>query len=89
MTIALATDWFRHMLWTAVMVGGPVMATGVGVGFVVAILQAATQVNDSAVSFAPKAAAILAVLVLSGPWMLGQLAQFTSAVLMAIATLHP
>lgn len=89
MTISLATDWFRQMLWTAVLVGGPVMLTGVVVGFIVAILQAATQVNDSAVSFAPKAVAILAVLVVSGPWMLTQLAQFTSKVFVAIATLHP
>ncbi len=89
MTIELATDWFQHMLWTAVLVCGPVMATGVSVGFGVAILQAATQVNDSAVSFAPKAGAILAVLVVSGPWMLSQLVQFTAAVFGAIASLHP
>jgi flagellar biosynthetic protein FliQ len=62
---------------------------GVIVGTVVAILQAATQINDSAVSFAPKALATLVVMVLSGPWMLNQLVEFARAVFVAIATMHP
>ena len=89
MTVAHALDWYRQMLWTAVLVGGPVILAGVAVGTVVAILQAATQINDSAVSFAPKAVATLVVIVLSGPWMLNQLVEFARAVFMAIATMHP
>ncbi len=89
MTVAHALDWYRHMLWTAVLVGGPMIMAGVVVGTVVAILQAATQINDSAVSFAPKALATLVVMVLSGPWMLNQLVEFARAVFQAIATMHP
>lgn len=89
MTIAHAIDWYRHMLWTAVLVGGPMIMAGVVIGFVVAILQAATQINDSAVSFAPKAGATLLVMVLAGPWMLNQLVEFARAVLQAIAHTHP
>jgi flagellar biosynthesis protein FliQ len=89
MTVAHALDWYRQMLWTAVLVGGPVILAGVAVGTVVAILQAATQINDSAVSFAPKAVATLVVIVLSGPWMLNQLVEFARAVFVAIATMHP
>ncbi len=89
MTIALAIDWYRRMLWTAVMVGGPVIGAGVVIGLVIAILQAATQVNDSAVAFAPKAVATIAVLALAGPWMLAQLVEFTTAVFVAVGHLHP
>ena len=89
MTVAHALDWYRQMLWTAVLVGGPVILAGVAVGTVVAILQAATQINDSAVSFAPKAVATLVVMVLSGPWMLNQLVEFARSVFQAIATMHP
>ncbi len=89
MTIALAIDWYRRMLWTAVLVGGPVITVGVAIGLVVAILQAATQVNDSAVAFAPKAVATIAVLALTGPWMLAQLVEFTTAVFVAVGRLHP
>lgn len=89
MTIALAIDWYRRMLWTAVLVGGPVILAGVVVGFIVAIAQAATQVNDSAVSFAPKAVATIVTVIVAGPWMLAQLVEFTTAVFVAVGRLHP
>jgi flagellar biosynthesis protein FliQ len=89
MTIAHALDWYRQMLWTAVLVGGPVILAGVVIGLIVAVLQAATQINDSAVAFAPKALATLTVIVMAGPWMLNQLVEFARAVFVAIATMHP
>lgn len=89
MTIALALDWYRKTLWTAVLVGGPVILAGVAIGLVIAILQAATQVNDSAVAFAPKALATLVVLAIAGPWMMQQLVEFTTAVFVAVGQLHP
>lgn len=89
MTISLALDWYRRMLWVAVMVGGPVILAGVIVGLIIAILQAATQVNDSAVAFAPKALATLVVLAVAGPWMLAQLVEFTTAIFVAVGRVHP
>jgi flagellar biosynthetic protein FliQ len=89
MTVAHALDWYRQMLWTAVLVGGPVILAGVAIGLVVAVLQAATQINDSAVAFAPKALATLVVIVMAGPWMLNQLVEFARSVFQAIATMHP
>jgi len=89
MTTALALDWYRRMIWTAVLVGGPVILAGVVIGLIVAILQAATQVNDSAVAFAPKALATLVTVVLAGPWMLTQLVEFTTAVFVEVGRLHP
>jgi flagellar biosynthetic protein FliQ len=89
MTIALALDWYKQMLWVAVLVGGPAILVGVVVGLVVAILQAATQVNDASVSFAPKALATLVVMAVAGPWMLSQLVDFTRSVFVAVGSLHP
>ena len=89
MTVALALDWYRRMIWTAVLVGGPVIIAGVVIGLIVAILQAATQVNDSAVAFAPKAIATLVTLILAGPWMMAQLIEFTTAVFLELGRIHP
>jgi flagellar biosynthesis protein FliQ len=89
MSIALAIDWYRKMLWTAILVGGPVIVAGVIIGLIVAILQAATQVNDSAVAFAPKALATIVTIVIAGPWMLAQLVDFTTSVFVAVGSLHP
>ena len=89
MTAASALDWFREMLWTAVLVAGPAVLSIVVVGLILAILQAATQVNDQAVAFAPKAIAAVAAMSLSCPWMLGQLSGFVESILLALAQVHP
>lgn len=89
MNAASGLDWFREMLWTALLTAGPTVLAVVIVGFIVAILQAATQVNDQAIAFGPKAGAVLIALVVSGPFMLEELADFTRAAFTAIATITP
>jgi flagellar biosynthetic protein FliQ len=85
MTAASALDWFRSLLWTAVLVTGPSILATVVVGLIVAILQAATQVNDQSVAFAPKAIAIVLALVVGGPFMLTELVHFTHGIFAAMA----
>jgi flagellar biosynthetic protein FliQ len=85
MSTATALDWFRTLLWTAVLVTGPAMVAAVVIGLIMAILQAATQVNDQTVAFAPKAIAIVLALVVGGPFMLSELAHFTRGIFAAIA----
>lgn len=55
----------------------PVLIVSLVVGVTISLVQAATQVQEMTLSFAPKLGAILAVLVIMGPWMLGQLVDFT------------
>lgn len=88
MTTAYALDWFRDMLWAAVLSAGPVVLAVVSVGFIMAILQAATQVNDQAVAFGPKALAVVGTLAAAGPWMLQQMSEFAHAAIVAMGTLH-
>jgi len=89
MTSAYALDWFGKMLWTAVLSAGPVVFAVVSVGLVMAILQAATQVNDQAVAFGPKALAVIGTLVIGGPWMLSQMSEFAHAAIVAMGHIHP
>jgi flagellar biosynthetic protein FliQ len=87
MTTAAALDWFRNLLWTAVLVSGPAVLATVVVGLIMAILQAATQVNDQSVAFAPKAIGMVVALVFGGPFMLTELVQFTQRIFAAMARL--
>ena len=50
----------------------------------VSILQAATQIHDQAVSFVPKLAAVVLVLLMFGPLLGAQLLRFSQALLLAI-----
>jgi flagellar biosynthetic protein FliQ len=52
------------------MVSAPLLLVALIIGLVVSIFQAATQINESTLSFIPKLVGIFLALVLAGPWML-------------------
>ena len=79
MTTEGLLDVFRLALMTAVEVGGPFVLAALVVGLLASVFMAATQLNESSLSFAPKIAALGLVLVFMGPWLLGRLTRFTQA----------
>lgn len=87
MTAAAALEWFRSLLWTAVLTSGPAVLATVVIGLFMAIMQAATQINDQSVAFAPKAFGIVLALAFGGPFMVTQLVEFTHRVFAAMAKL--
>lgn len=60
----------QQALYVMVALATPLLLTALVVGLVVSILQAATQINEMTLSFIPKLLAIVAALVIAGPWML-------------------
>jgi flagellar biosynthesis protein FliQ len=72
-------DVWRHALTTAIEVGAPFVGAALIVGLLASLLMAATQLNEGAVSFVPKVAALALVLTLMGPWLLGRLVRFTQS----------
>jgi flagellar biosynthesis protein FliQ len=75
----------REGLLVLASVGGPVLLALLAVGLVVGVLQAATQVNDPAVGFLPRATAGLAVVWLAGSWMMERLSGFLGQALTRMA----
>jgi len=73
---ALPGVLFREGLTLVVAVGGPLFLAMLVAGLVIGVLQAATQVNDPAVSFLPRAAVGGLVLWVAGGWMLERLSGF-------------
>ena len=55
----------------------PILLVGLVVGLVISIFQAVTQIQEQTLSFIPKIAGLAVVLVVAGPWMLGQLLTWT------------
>jgi flagellar biosynthesis protein FliQ len=55
----------------------PMLLVGLVVGLLVSIFQAVTQIQEQTLSFIPKIAGLAIVLVVAGPWMLGQLLSWT------------
>lgn len=65
---------------TAMYVAAPVLIAGLAAGLTVSVVQAATQVSDSALAFIPKILATIAALLIFGSWMIAKLATFTTYV---------
>jgi flagellar biosynthetic protein FliQ len=77
----------QEALQLALLIGAPLLLTALVVGLVVGIFQAATQINEMTLSFIPKLLGMAAMLVLTGPWMLRLLTEYTRRLIENIPTL--
>ena len=62
----------------AAKLGAPVLLTALVVGFAVSLFQSVTQIQESTLSFVPKAVGIGIALLVSGNWMLHEMVSFTT-----------
>ncbi|MHB9018567.1 MAG: flagellar biosynthesis protein FliQ, partial [Burkholderiales bacterium] len=60
----------RHAMEITLMVAAPMLLVALGIGLIVSIFQAATQINETTLSFIPKLVGIFIALIVAGPWML-------------------
>ena len=68
-------------------VAGPLLLTALIVGLVVSIFQAVTQIQEQSLSLIPKIMAVAGVMIVLGPWMLGQLVSYTAALFTSIPSM--
>lgn len=71
----------REAMQLTLLVSAPMLLAALVVGLLVSIFQAATQINESTLSFIPKLLAVFLTLVLAGSWMLAQLTDYTRQLL--------
>jgi flagellar biosynthetic protein FliQ len=55
----------------------PILLVGLVVGLVISVFQAVTQIQEQTLSFIPKVMGLVVVIVVAGPWMLGQVLTWT------------
>ncbi|MBC8631692.1 flagellar biosynthesis protein FliQ [Paeniclostridium hominis] len=77
----------KETLYTAMLVGGPILILSLLVGLLVSIFQATTQIQEQTLSFIPKLIVIALALVVGGAWMLNELIQFTNKIMNMIAAI--
>ncbi len=77
----------RHAMEVALMVAAPLLLVALGVGLIVSIFQAATQINEMTLSFIPKLIGIMVTLVIAGPWMLTILLDYMHEMFAGIPTM--
>jgi flagellar biosynthesis protein FliQ len=71
----------REALVLALLLSGPPLITALLVGVGTGLLQAVTQVQEPTLAVVPRIAAVLAALLLAGPWIGARLLRFGAAAL--------
>lgn len=66
-------DLFGEALWLVVLLVSVIVLPSLVVGLIIAVFQAATQINEQTLSFLPRLLVILLIIMLMGPWMVTKL----------------
>ncbi len=76
MTEAMIFDLTREGLWIAVLISAPLLTVALVAGVVVGLFQALTSIQETTLTFVPKAALMLAVFWASMSFMTATLVSF-------------
>jgi flagellar biosynthetic protein FliQ len=66
----------RQAVEVTIMVSAPLLLVALVIGLAVSIFQAATQINETTLSFIPKLVGIFVTMIIAGPWMLSILLDY-------------
>lgn len=87
MTPEVAVDLVRDALWLTAMIVAVLVVPSLLVGLLVAMFQAATQINEQTLSFLPRLLVILICLIVLGSWLVRELMEYTQNLIMNIPLL--
>jgi flagellar biosynthetic protein FliQ len=80
--ISIATDAMQ----LAFKLSAPLLVAGLVVGVLISVFQAVTQIQEQSLQFIPKLVVAAVVLLVAGPWMLGELVSWSRALWDTIPT---
>ena len=76
MTPEVAVDLFRDALWLTTLLVAVLVVPSLLVGLMVAMFQAATQINEQTLSFLPRLLVMLITLIVAGPWLVQKFMEY-------------
>lgn len=77
----------RQAILVLLLVSAPLMLAALITGLLISIFQAATQINETTLSFVPKLVVVFGTLLLAGPWMLDLLLNYLQQMITSIPNL--
>ena len=81
MSAEFVTGFFLEAIKTTILLSTPVLLSGLLVGILVSIFQAATSINEMTMTFIPKMLAVAIALAVFFPWMMQTMVEFTENLL--------
>ncbi len=86
MSLEQMTTILQDMMITTLIVASPSLFTGLVIGLLIAVFQAATQINEQTLTFVPKIVAVFAVFGALFPWMMRTMMEFNGRIMHVIAS---
>lgn len=77
----------NELLWNAMLVAGPVLFATLAVGLCISVVQVATQLQETTLSYVPKLFVSAVLIILVGAWMMHQIGQFAVKMIALIPSL--
>ena len=77
----------KDALVTALMMAAPFLAVSVGIGILVSVVQAATQIHEQNIAFVFKVLGIGLVLISLSAWIIAKIVDFTTRVFSSIGNM--
>ncbi|KTD16504.1 flagellar biosynthesis protein FliQ [Legionella jordanis] len=81
MTEETVVSLFSEGIYVMIVMLLVLILPGLVVGLMVAMFQAATQINEMSLSFIPKLLVTFLVLVIAGPWLLKTIVSYTDSLI--------
>ncbi len=74
----LVVDLARNAILMALLLAGPMLVVALGVGLIVSVIQAVTQIQEQTLAFVPKLVAVSAAFLVGLPWGLQLMSKYTT-----------
>ena len=71
----------QDMMMTTLIVSAPALLASLVVGLIIAVFQAATQINEQTLTFVPKIVAVFGVFAALFPWMMQMMLEFSTRIM--------
>ena len=76
-----AVELIKSLILNATALASPILMTALTIGRGVSVFQAVTSIHEQTLSFVPKAMAVVSLIVVTLPWMVRTLIEFTRSVI--------
>jgi len=87
MTPDVAVSIWREAMWLIVLLVAVIVMPSLLVGLVISTFQAATQINEQTLSFLPRLLITLIVIIITGPWLLQKILDYSEQLIVSIPLL--
>lgn len=78
MSDAVVINVATQAIFLVLICSGPILITAMVVGFVIALLQTITSIQEQTLTFVPKTLLVFGVIIALGPWLLSTVVGYMS-----------